>query len=206
MARLSRTEKKEETRLALIHSAASSFARSGFEGSSIDTIAEDAGYSRGAFYSNFSSKDSIFLELLSMHLEAELTTLHKLIVKVETADELVQKMQHRYRNLGRDSDYCLLYSEFQLYVMRGGRESDSCKKMFAAYRRRLSKIISECCERLDLELKISPYEFAASQLAIAHGLALQRVSDVSIRASLASEAMAIFMQGAISTKDCSEGN
>ena len=196
MGRLSREEKKEETRRALIESAARCFARVGFEAAAIDTIAEEAGFSRGAFYSNFSSKDEVFIILLQEHLNAELTTLESALKAIKTPQEFVEKTQHRYRNLGRDTDWCLLFSEFQLYVMRDGREAATFKKLFDDYRVRLGAMIKECCDRIGLKLRITPYEFAVSQLSIAHGLSLQRVSNPGIRQSLASEALAIFAKGA----------
>ena len=42
-------------------------AREGYESASVDRIAEEAGFSKGAFYSNFDSKEEIFLELLETH-------------------------------------------------------------------------------------------------------------------------------------------
>jgi AcrR family transcriptional regulator len=54
--RLSRQESRLETRTRLLESAAELFARGGYEGASVDLIAESAGYSKGGFYSNFESK------------------------------------------------------------------------------------------------------------------------------------------------------
>lgn len=196
MGRLTRAEKKEETRRALMRSAAACFARVGFEAAAIDTIAEEAGFSRGAFYSNFQSKDEIFLMLLKAHLEDELATLEPALQKVASPEELVSRTQHRYRNLGRDDDWCLLFSEFQLYVLRGGAEAAAFKELFDDYRQRLGDLIDACCQRIGLELQITPYEFAVSQLAIAHGLALQRVTNDRIRSTLTAEALAIFAKGA----------
>lgn len=199
MARLTRAGKKEETRKALIRSAASCFARVGFEASTIDMIAEDADFSRGAFYSHFSSKDEIFLLLLSEHLEADLATLGPALQKVCSPKELIERTQSRYRNLGKDEDWCLLFSEFQLYVMRDGMEAAEFKNLFDDYRAKLGVLIKECCDRIDLKLKITPYELVVSQLAIAHGLSLQRVSNPSIRQSLAADALSIFTSGAQKT-------
>ena len=196
MPRLSRAEKREETRRALLNSAARCFARSGFEAAAIDVIAEDAGYSRGAFYSNFQSKDEVFLLLLKAHLKAELGSLEDMLAKVQSSDDLISRVAHRYRNLGRDEDWCLLFSEFQLYVMRDGSKASAFKALFDEYRLRLSAMIGECCERIGLTLEITPYELAVSLLSIAHGLSLQRVSNPAIRHTLAAEAIAIFAAGA----------
>jgi AcrR family transcriptional regulator len=62
--RLSRKEKQEETRRRLLDAAERVFLRRGLQGSSVEEIAAEAGFTRGAFYSNFKSKDELFVELL----------------------------------------------------------------------------------------------------------------------------------------------
>jgi AcrR family transcriptional regulator len=62
--RLSRAERRAQTRSELLDAAAHVFVERGFEGASIEAIAEEAGYTRGAFYSNFGSKAELFAELL----------------------------------------------------------------------------------------------------------------------------------------------
>ena len=62
--RLTRKEKQEHTRSCLMKSAARVFGRRGLESASIDEVAEDAGYTKGAFYANFKSKEELFLAML----------------------------------------------------------------------------------------------------------------------------------------------
>src|SRR2546423_7431059 len=62
--RLTRAERQAQTRRELLDAAARVFVRRGFQGSSVEEIAAEAGYTRGAFYSNFRSKEELFVELL----------------------------------------------------------------------------------------------------------------------------------------------
>jgi len=62
--RLTRAESQARTRAALLDAAERVFVARGFHGASIELITEDAGYSRGAFYSNFQTKEQLFAELL----------------------------------------------------------------------------------------------------------------------------------------------
>ena len=62
--RLSRKERQQQTRERLLEAAERVFLRRGLQGSSVEEIAAEAGYTRGAFYSNFDSKDRLFVELL----------------------------------------------------------------------------------------------------------------------------------------------
>ena len=62
--RLTRAEKQARTRRELLAAAEDVFRRDGFHGATVEEITARAGYSRGAFYSNFSSREELFVELL----------------------------------------------------------------------------------------------------------------------------------------------
>ncbi len=196
MPRLSRAEQREETRRRLLESAAKVFCHMGFEAAPIDVIAEGAGFSRGAFYSNFDSKDELFLALLSGHLDAEVETLSRALDRIKTADELAPAIERRYRVLGEDSSWCLLTTEFQLYAMRGGKMAGQFATVYESYRQRLGELIETHFERLGIVSALTPYEFGVAQVALSHGLALQRAANSSLAATLPARALATFMRGA----------
>ncbi len=62
-----RTARREATRVRLLAAAEEVFAERGFNGASVEDICEQAGFTRGAFYSNFESKDELVLELYAAH-------------------------------------------------------------------------------------------------------------------------------------------
>jgi AcrR family transcriptional regulator len=62
--RRTRKQRQAETRQRLLDAAERVFLRRGLQGSSVEEIAAEAGYTRGAFYSNFKSKDELFVELM----------------------------------------------------------------------------------------------------------------------------------------------
>ena len=74
-ARLTRSERQAQTRQELLDAAARVFVRRGFQGCSVEEISAEAGYTRGAFYSNFKSKDEILVELLRDHVYAGYTSM-----------------------------------------------------------------------------------------------------------------------------------
>ena len=90
MARLVRSESTAVTRKRLLHSALETFQRIGFTKATIDGIADDAGYTRGAFYAHFQSKEDVFLEGLSA-LADEVTPI--LIARIETCSTAEQAIQ-----------------------------------------------------------------------------------------------------------------
>lgn len=68
------TRRRENTRARLLDAAAQVFAEIGLEGASVEAICERAGFTRGAFYSNFESKDQLFLALASSVAEQRLSS------------------------------------------------------------------------------------------------------------------------------------
>lgn len=68
--RRTRAEQRAETRARLVEAAGEVFAAHGFEGASIDEITERAGYTRGAFYSNFTDKAELLIELSEARMAA----------------------------------------------------------------------------------------------------------------------------------------
>ena len=67
--RMTLAERKQQTRDALVLSALETFARDGYHAASLETIATDAGYSKGAIYSNFQGKAELFMAVLDFNLE-----------------------------------------------------------------------------------------------------------------------------------------
>lgn len=96
MARLSRKESQEVTRDRLREAAAREFARRGVSAASIDTIAEAAGFSRGAFYSNYASKHDLLLELLEREQKREVLAWGDLIAHATTLDAALPALAERF--------------------------------------------------------------------------------------------------------------
>src|SRR5438046_5347843 len=68
--RRTHVQRREATRAALLDAAARVFIERGFAGSSVEAISEAAGYTRGAFYAHFRTKEELFAELLQQRVFA----------------------------------------------------------------------------------------------------------------------------------------
>ena len=78
--RLTRAESRVRTREQVIAAAAEVFTQKGFHGASLEEIAEAAGYSRGAVYSNFADKTDVFLAVLDERMHRRITQVGGLLV------------------------------------------------------------------------------------------------------------------------------
>lgn len=86
--RLTRDENRRLTREAIMDAAERLFIERGYRGASLDEIAESAGFSKGAVYSNFSGKSDLFLALLDRRAEAEDVALASSSVDVSSGGEV----------------------------------------------------------------------------------------------------------------------
>jgi AcrR family transcriptional regulator len=120
--RLTRAESKARTREQLLDAAADVFGRRGFDGATVEEIAETAGYSTGALYSNFANKEELFVELLSARRTRGTSRRVSLLAGILEADAA-----HRddpLRGLTEffvrfaDRDAGALEAEFWLYAVR----------------------------------------------------------------------------------------
>jgi AcrR family transcriptional regulator len=88
--KLTPERRRELTRTALIDSARHAFAQKGFEGASLDEIAADAGFTRGAIYKHFDNKEDLFLAVMANFNERMLDSFAALIdVDIEAATDPV---------------------------------------------------------------------------------------------------------------------
>jgi AcrR family transcriptional regulator len=174
--RLSRQESRLETRTRLLDSAAQLFARGGYEGASVDLIAESAGYSKGAFYSNFESKEAIFLELLDVHKRREIDALAQLLAQDVPASELIALIRNSESSRVSDFDFGLLSAEFQLQACRDKTFAKTYAKLHRTHVDTMAGLITKLFAKLDRTSPSQPKDLADIIMALTTGLSLQRTS------------------------------
>jgi AcrR family transcriptional regulator len=171
---MTRKESQEVTRGRLLDSARRCFARDGYEGSSVDRIAADAGFSKGAFYSNFDSKESILLEILAGHHAEYVADLRGMIDRAESADELSAAMERWGAMRNQEPEWASLNVELQLHAKRNPGFRANYADYFRRYREALAELVALRFEKVG-RLPPAPVEdLAAVLIALADGLALQR--------------------------------
>ena len=97
--RMTRSEQRENTRAALRDAAWTVFLRRGYAGSSVEEIAAEAGYTRGAFYYNFDSLGELFVDLL----QARVYSLYR---EMENAGSRRTSPPIRFERPARSSPRC----------------------------------------------------------------------------------------------------
>jgi len=174
--RLSRGESQARTRERIIEAARAVVARSGFAGASVRDIAEEAGYTQGALYSNFSGKEPIMLELLRQHMSEEADQLRAIVEGADGASAL-RRLGAWAETLNADVDWSMLALELQLLAHRSPTFAAEYDKVRQAHAEELGRIVSMFYRSQGREPQLDPRELAAGYMALAHGLALQRRDD-----------------------------
>jgi AcrR family transcriptional regulator len=193
--RLSRQESRLETRTRLLDSAAQLFARGGYEGASIDLIAENAGYSKGAFYSNFDSKEAIFLELLDIHKRREIESLAQLFARDVSGPELVSLIRTAQSERTSDFDFGLLSAEFQLQACRDKTFAKTYGKLHRTHIDTMAGLVTKLFAKLDRIPPTDPKNLADIIMALTTGLSLQGTSTQgSLRKGLVTEAILLVLR------------
>ena len=165
--RLSRQESRLQTRESLLEAATNVFSRRGFYEASVDEIAEEAGFSKGAVYSNFASKQDLFIALLDRHLEAELQSI---AAQFTTQDKTMAppSRQSFPAHLEEKRTWNLLSIEFMLYAMRHPTVQQQLAERYRMARNELATILRET-----QQTQLPPEYVAWGLLALGNGLALQ---------------------------------
>lgn len=147
--RLSRAEAKARTRELLLQAAARTFARKGFAGASVEEIAEEAGFSIGALYSNFTGKEELFLELMTGRAHDRVNEAAQALADEHaTAEQRWAAMGQQMVDVAdKDMDVAPLQAEFWLYAVRHPGVMDAFAAQLRQRRAALEHLIADGLER-----------------------------------------------------------
>jgi len=167
--RLTREASKELTRMRLIEAAERLFIRKGFDSASVEEISETAGYTRGAFYSNFESKEQVFLAVIDRRRPKALDDIFQ--HESEPAARIAA-VREWFSNQWRFKDFIALRMEFSRRAMR----DRSVRKHLAELRRREFETYTDSIGRYQCATDAVPADrpeiVALVLMAVAYGLGI----------------------------------
>ncbi len=188
MARLTREESRERTRERLLEAAREAVARNGYDGTSVADIAEAAGFSKGAFFSNFESKEALLLELLHRHKEQDIATLERILDGAEQGDA-ASALDRYFKDRGGDAVWARLDIELQLHAARNPAFAADYDALQSRTRSRLAHLIAALFEKAGKRAPAPPDDLADLFVALVHGLVLQRARDPGAAVKLVFESL-----------------
>jgi AcrR family transcriptional regulator len=183
----------------VLDAAAQVFARKGFGGASVEEIAETAGFSTGALYSNFGSKDELFVELLASRGSYRLSEAVAIVSDPDSSTEQSRTALSEFLVdvADKDADLAPLQAELWLYAIRRPELLESLAERFRANRDSLATVLADRAERLGRSGDVPFDSMATVVLALFQGLVqLRRTDPESVPADLYGQAIHWLFAGA----------
>jgi AcrR family transcriptional regulator len=179
--RLTRKEKQLETRRRLLDAAEQVFLRRGLQGSSVEEIAAEAGFTRGAFYSNFASKDELFVELLHTRIYDRYAEMaEEAQEQPGTPRERLRWGIEQVRDVQKGEAGSWLFRLWLECLTQAARDEDF-RKLAATFwsgnRGLLAGQIASTYEEIGRKPQLPPKQLATAMIALDVGLAVQHLVD-----------------------------
>ena len=178
MSRVRTRPTRDDTCEKLFEAAARVFEEQGIGGASIEAIAAAAGFTRGAFYSNFKSKDELIIAMLEDHVEQTVRRNLDLLARHGNLADFIDALKHMDRTrqdpLGRSP---LLHMEMILFVARAEKRRPELAKRLRARRKLVAEIIETARRNSGRNGKLDSAWTASIVLALEDGFRLHRLID-----------------------------
>jgi AcrR family transcriptional regulator len=176
--RLTRKESQARTRERLIQSAAKAFAKHGLEQTSVERVAEGAGYTKGAFYANFKSKEELCLTMLERRFDAYLEQFDRLLATDEQPEERARRAGDHFSGLVEaDPQWQRLSFEFAVYAMRNEGFRRELVARYRSLRERIAEVFRVRAEEMNVEPPIPLERLVLMTFAMSNGAALGKLLE-----------------------------
>jgi AcrR family transcriptional regulator len=161
-----------------MRSAARVFARSGLQHASIDQVAEDAGFTKGAFYANFKNKEELFLAMLDERFSARVQEIERVIAGDGTTSEKARRAGDDFAQmLSADPEWQRLFLEFTAYAARNEEFRAELVTRYRWMRSRIAEALRTRAEELGIETRLPYEQIALMTCAMVNGVALEKLLE-----------------------------
>src|SRR5580704_11710541 len=178
MSRVRTRPTRDDTCDKLFEAAARVFEEQGIGGASIEAIAAAAGFTRGAFYSNFTSKDELIIAMIEDHVAQSIRRNLDLLARHNNLADFIDTLKTMDRSqqdpLGRSP---LLHMEMILFVARAEKRRPELAKRLRARRKLIADIVATTAKDSGRNGVLSPAWAGAVVLAMEDGFRLHRLID-----------------------------
>jgi len=167
--------RRAATRARLLDGALEVIAERGFHGASVEDICEAAGFTRGAFYSNFASKDELVLALFEASTDRLLEGIDALLREYgdeprSLLDAVLSMLDETVPDQRR---WHLVSTEFALHALRDPDAAKAWNKQRAAFRKKLTTVVEASVAMNGQALTVDPDLFVRLVVALHEGARVQ---------------------------------
>jgi AcrR family transcriptional regulator len=200
--RKTQAERRDQTREEVLAAAARVFAQRGFHATSLEAIADEAGYSRGAVYYNFADKEELFLELLDRRCAERAQDLREVFAKADADVEATSShaqiaAQRALQAMTGDPEWRALHMEFLAHAARDGAFRRRFSRRTQEMRGALEDVVTERTRPIADSLDMEPEQLAVVIDALGTGLWASHMlhGPRAVPPDLFSKALALLVDG-----------
>lgn len=175
--RLTREDSREQTTMRLLDAAEKLIAKKGLAGTSVEDIAAAAGYSRGAFYSNFKSKSDLFIELLRRDHHRSNEELFALLDDQLSLDHIQSRTRDIYAKLYRDNECFMNWTEARMLSARDAKFRAKLNALMAEKRDQIAEFIKYFYKRAGAAPTVPLASMAMGFMSLVEGVRLFAMSS-----------------------------
>jgi AcrR family transcriptional regulator len=180
-AALSRAERQANTRTELVNAAERLFSKQGFHATSLDAVADEAGYTKGAVYSNFASKEDLFFAVYERRVDRYLEAAERTVSEVDdSAQGVLRVIAGVAARRENDDGWLAVFLEFWTHVLRHPEH----RARFAEIHSRAVDPFVTSIERFGaehgIELPLDPRQLAVALFAMGTGIGLERLTQPEV--------------------------
>jgi AcrR family transcriptional regulator len=175
--RMTREDSRDRTTQRLLAAARKLIAKQGLSDTSLDDIAEAAGYTRGAFYSNFSSKGDLFIELLRRDHEATNAQLRALRDDSLPLEDIHQRIREIYGQLYRTNESFMNWAEARILAARDAKFRAKLDALLIERRTEVADLIEYVYGRIGIAPPLAATAVAMGFNSLFEGVKLNMLSS-----------------------------
>lgn len=176
--RWTKERRAEHTRQILLDAAEEVFARKGLTGAALEEIADAAGFTRGAIYSQFGAKEKLFLAVVDRQRQRFLDGFIEVMMSFHRLSDVdVDELADRWRQLSSGTDRAALGLEMKLFLLRNPEALERVAAQRLETIRALGEFISKNVARIGGTLTMEAETLARVILAANDGITLDSHLD-----------------------------
>jgi AcrR family transcriptional regulator len=178
--RLTRAERRERTREDLLAAADALFTARGFHATSVDEIALEAGYTKGAVYSNFESKEDLFFAIYERRATRVVAEYERTIREAGTVDGIERLITQAARRNSKEDGWLAVFFEFWAHVVRRPELRERFAKIHARVLEPIVSGIERLMEEHGIQLPVETRQYTVAVYAMSLGLSLERLTQPDV--------------------------
>jgi AcrR family transcriptional regulator len=176
-----RVERQARTRADLVDAAEQLFSANGFDATSLGAVADAAGFTKGAVYSNFASKEDLFFAVYERRVDRYAERAERIIAESGLADGMRRIVADvTTRRGGHDDGWLPVFLEFWTHVLRHPQHRARFAEIHGRAMEAPVRHLERLAESRGVELPVGARQAAVALFAMQTGLSLERLTQPEV--------------------------